>query len=102
MIIKLGYNKLWNVESRTEVATLHGNKHNAFSVAFNNDGTLLATGSYDKTIKLWNVESRTEVATLKGHNGWVNSVAFNSDGTLLASGSDDKTIKLWNVNQELK
>ena len=38
-----------------------------FSVAFNSEGTLLASGSGDRTIKLWNVESRTEVATLKGH-----------------------------------
>ena len=27
------------------------------SVAFNNSGTILASGSYDKTIKLWNVKS---------------------------------------------
>ena len=67
------------------------------SVAFNSEGTLLASGSRDRTIKLWNVESRTEVATLKGHSNSVNSVAFNSEGTLLASGSDDRTIKLWNV-----
>ena len=67
------------------------------SIAFNNEGTLLASGSADRTIKLWNVESRTEVATLEGHSDYVNSVAFNSEGTLLASGSDDKTIKLWNV-----
>ena len=65
-----------------------------FSVAFNSEGTLLASGSDDRTIKLWNVESRTEVATLKGHSNSVNSVAFNSEGTLLASGSDDNTIKL--------
>ena len=59
--------KLWNVESRTEVATLKGHSYSVNSVAFNSEGTLLASGSDDRTIKLWNVESRTEVATLKGH-----------------------------------
>ena len=77
-------------------------QNNVNSVVFNNDGTLLASGSSDTKIKLWNVESRTEIATLKGYSNSIFSVAFNSDGTLLASGSDDKTIKLWNVNQELK
>ena len=65
-----------------------------FSVAFNVNGTILASGSSDLTIKLWNVETKTEIATLKGHIHYVNSVAFNTKGTILASGSDDKTIKL--------
>ena len=60
--------KLWNVESRTEVATLKGHSDLVNSVAFNSEGTLLASGSGDRTIKLWNVESRTEVATLEGHS----------------------------------
>ena len=34
------------------------------SVAFNKTGTLLASGSNDKTIKLWNIETKTEIATL--------------------------------------
>ena len=67
------------------------------SVAFNTNGTILASGSYDETIKLWNVETKTEIATLEGHSGYVNSVAFNTNGTILASGSFDGTIKLWNV-----
>ena len=58
-----------------------------FSVAFNTNGTILASGSYDRTIKLWNVETKTEIATLKGHSNSVFSVAFNTNGTILASGS---------------
>ena len=78
--------KLWNVETKTEIATLHSS--GVHSVAFNTNGS----GSYDRTIKLWNVETKTEI-----HSNWVNSVAFNTNGTILASGSDDRTIKLWNV-----
>ena len=70
------------------------------SVAFNNTGTILASGSQDKTIKLWNVESQTEIATLTGHSDYVKSVAFNNTGTILASGSQDNTIKLWNVESQ--
>ena len=57
------------------------------SIAFNTNGTILASGSFDGTIKLWNVETKTEIATLEGHSGYVNSVAFNTNGTILASGS---------------
>ena len=62
-----------------------------FYVAFNSEGTLLASGSADNTIKLWieDGSSYSEQSKIS-----VNSVAFNSEGTLLASGSADNTIKL--------
>ena len=59
---------LWNVESYTEIATLNGHSDSANSVVFNHNGTILASGSTDKTIKLWNVEFYTEIATLEGHS----------------------------------
>ena len=34
------------------------------SVAFNNSGTILASGSNDCTIKLWNIEAKKEIANL--------------------------------------
>ncbi|KAJ3206325.1 hypothetical protein HDU82_004559, partial [Entophlyctis luteolus] len=66
------------------------------SVAFNHDGSLIASGSYDKTVQIWNPLSGALVSQLKGHSDYVNSVAFNHDGALIASGSADKTIRLWN------
>ena len=59
--------KLWNLETKTEIATLKGHENYVNSVAFNQNGTLLASGSKDDTIKLWNLETKTEIATLKGH-----------------------------------
>jgi WD40 repeat protein len=67
------------------------------SVSFSPDGSLLASGSKDKTIKLWRVSDGSLVRTLTGHTDWVMSVSFSPDGSLLASGSVDKTIKLWQV-----
>ena len=63
----------------------------------NPDGTMLASGSCDKTIKLQNIETGKLIRTFKGHESWVWSVAFSPDGTMLASGSNDKTIKLWDI-----
>jgi WD40 repeat protein len=74
------------------------------TLAFNRNGSLLASGSRNAEIYLWDVANRTKKATLKGHKQspnpeavGVNSVAFSPDGKTLASGAGDYTIKLWDV-----
>ena len=93
--------RLWDVATRTNIATLKGHTNTIHSVAFSPDGILLASGSNDGTVRLWDVATRTSIATLEGHKtgglGTVRSVAFSPDGVLLASGSNDETVKLWNV-----
>ena len=73
-----------------------GHKDCVLSVAFSPDGTMIASGSNDDTIKLWNLEGRV-LQTFGGHREWVASVSFSPDGTMIASGSDDNTIILWTI-----
>ena len=64
---------------------------------FSPDGTTLASGSYDNTVRLWRVETGKAVALLTGHTQGVSSVLLSPDGTILASTSRDNTVKLWDV-----
>ena len=58
---------------------------------------LLASASYDDTVKLYHEEEDDWVccATLEGHESTVWSVAFDGSGERLASCSDDKTVSIW-------
>ena len=57
--------------------TLNGHTGGVYSVAFNDDGTKVVSGSEDNTIKIWNVATGEMEQTLNGHTGGVFSVAFN-------------------------
>ena len=83
--------------SRPELIVQTGHSSVVHSLVFSPDGKMLASGSWDHTIKLWDVVSGAELRTLKGHSDRVTSVAFSPDGKMLASGSWDHTIKLWDV-----
>ena len=76
-----------------EPTVLLGHTDAVYDVAFSPDGKLLASGSYDNTIKIWRVADAELVATLEGHTDQVFRVAFSPDGTSLAScGGDSQTI----------
>lgn len=66
-------------------------------IAWSPDGSLLASASYDKTVRLWDAERGKLLRTLEGHTDCVNCIDWSPDGSLLASASDDMTILLWDV-----
>lgn len=77
--------------------TLEGHTDCINSAVFSNNGTLIASGSNDETVKIWNVAIGKEERTLEGYTSLIKSVVFSNDGTLIASGSGDETVKIWDV-----
>jgi WD40 repeat protein len=89
--------RIWDVTTGKEtVAPLrHTNEVN--SVAFSQDGRLLASGGYDRVVKVWDTGTWTVLHEHPDPTGTVESVAFHpKDSRVLAWGGKDATVKLWN------
>lgn len=78
---------------RFTMKTFKGHSNGVMCLQF--DDTILASGSYDSTIKLWNIETGEEIRTLTGHELGVRCLQF--DDTKLASGSLDGKVKVWDL-----
>ena len=88
---------MWDAATGERLDRLWGHFAGVETLAFNHDGTLLASGSRDAVITIWDVATRDWLHFLFGHRGHVLTVAFNPAGTILASGGWDNTVRLWDV-----
>ncbi|MEV0373119.1 AAA family ATPase [Streptomyces sp. NPDC050636] len=94
-------NRLISIVNAPLATPLLGHTGAVYLTSFSPSGRILATASYDRTVRLWDVADPTHPTQLSkpltGHTSWVSSAVFSPDGRTLASAGDDGTIRLWDV-----
>ncbi|XP_046480875.1 notchless protein homolog 1 [Neodiprion pinetum] len=88
----------WNPDKdKKPITRMTGHQQLINDVKFSPDGRLLASASFDKSIKLWEGSSGKYITSLRGHVQAVYSVSWSADSRLLVSGSADSTLKVWSI-----
>ena len=84
-----------------ESCTLRGHGGAVYTVAFSPNGRLLASGSFDRSVRCWAVEGvqPTETLCLDKHTHHVSSLSWSADSRSVLSGSFDHTIRWWDLDK---
>ncbi|KAJ7871471.1 WD40-repeat-containing domain protein [Mycena olivaceomarginata] len=62
------------------------------------DGSILITGSWDKTIKLWDIDTKALISSTEAHADFVKYLFVIPSLQLLVSGSSDKIVRFWDLS----
>lgn len=97
--------RVYNIETQ-DCDLVYGHKDMIICVNRSTDGTILATGSKDRTARLWKVDLDAPeavdrykcAAVCVGHTEAIGALAFSrKSNDFLITGSQDRTIKYWHV-----
>lgn len=88
-----GSGLLWAQSPRLVYPTGHTSLLSA--LAYSPDGSLLASGSWDNTLKIWDGAEGFLLHDLRAHEGSILSVQWTPDSRFLVSTSKDYTARIW-------
>src|SRR5262249_61605129 len=71
-----------------------------YGISWSPDGTKLAFGCADNTLRAVDAATGQQVLYQGAHNDWVLGTVFSRDGKYLASVSRDRTVKLTEVTTQ--
>uniref|UniRef100_A0A915DDZ5 NADH dehydrogenase [ubiquinone] 1 beta subcomplex subunit 5, mitochondrial n=1 Tax=Ditylenchus dipsaci TaxID=166011 RepID=A0A915DDZ5_9BILA len=91
---------LYRRSQEKDVVKFAGHRTGVNSLAFSDDGLVLASGGKDSMIILWDVVSEAGLFKLVGHKGSITQLQFTEDNKFLLSSSKDFQLKFWSMDSQ--
>lgn len=92
--------RLWEISPTgmfTPRSVLRGHKLSVSDVAFSGDDSLLATSSWDDSVRLWSVADGRQKHVFSGHFTGANAVAFIASRPNLVTLAGNGAVKFWDL-----
>ncbi|OAD03391.1 hypothetical protein MUCCIDRAFT_171823 [Mucor lusitanicus CBS 277.49] len=98
--------KIWSMASDEPIQEIKGHNLQIYTLQWapytqkdtsSSSPRILATASFDATVRIWDALKGTCLHVLKNHSEAVYSISFSPDARLLASGSFDEVLNVWDA-----
>ncbi|CAI5735312.1 unnamed protein product [Peronospora destructor] len=84
--------------AHVQLPELSGHSRKVYALGFNCNGSMLASGSNDRSIRIWNPVTERELMELRGHSESILSLTWDPTAPhRLASTGADKTVRFWDA-----
>jgi len=97
---RFGEVQVWDVEARQLTLSVPVTYDTLYGASWSNDGTRVAFGCADNTLRVIEVEEGNQVLFQGAHSDWVLDTIFSTDDSSLVSVSRDFSMKLTTVATE--
>jgi WD40 repeat protein len=94
---RLGEVQVWDVEARKLRFSLSVTYDTVYGVSWSGDGTKIAFGCADNTLRAIEASTGKQVLYQGAHSDWVLDTVFSKEGTYVISVSRDRSMKLVEV-----
>lgn len=79
--------KIWDLQTRQVRATLYGHTDIISDVQISPDSRLIASASWDRSVRVYDVRTGIQVQRFEGHDDRILNLSFSPDGQFLLTGT---------------